>query len=339
MGKLCLCSRGLLNNTWSSWVSQRFGHVLLHNEITNQIAFCFSVLFISKEDLCSFPPLPSPISSVVAFRTLTYHGEHLNSGIFCKHDRSSTCPNLSIVIAQLLVLNVNVGAGRDISLLMQNLRKIALVLTNWYFLSNISSECCRGQMLRPSSGMEVWRIYVGLQIHNLLTRYKGLRWLPIPQHIFKAQTVALVIIKLHESDHSSLGSPPAEEVCLNFYCASAAHAFIWEQFFHVHQRGVSKGTATHWPQKLSGNFLEPWPACRRGFCGLAPVLFLFKSVLVPLVLLCAAPHWSTIPVGVWNTDKPSLNSKNPQVFEGEWWGEESWWLELLAIAGFVLPAA
>lgn len=280
---------------------------------------CFFLFhpFISKEDLYSFPPLPSPISSVVAVRTLTYHSEHLNSGVFCKPDRSSTCSNLSIVIAQLLLLNVNVRAGRNISLLLQNLRKIALVLTNWYFLSNISSECCRGQMLRPSSGMEVWKIYVGLQIHNLLTHYKGLRWLPIPQHIFKAQTVALVIIKLHESDHSSLGSPPAEEFCLSFYCASAVHAFIWEQFFHVHQRGVSKGTVTHWPQKLSGNFLEPWPACRRGFCGLAPLWACSSGSPVCRSL------WSTIPVGVWE-HRQACTVKTHRYFEGEWWAEESW---------------
>lgn len=44
---------------------------------------------------------------------------------------------------------------------------------------------------------------------------------------------------------------------------------------------------------------------------------LLQSVLVPLVLLCAA---ATDPPSLWgfgNTDKPSLHSKNPQVFEGE----------------------
>lgn len=74
--------------------------------------------------------------------------------------------------------------------------------------------------------------------------------------------MALVIVKLHESDHSSLDSPSEEEVYISLYYVSAVPAVIWEQFFVcVHQGGVNKETATHWPQKLPGNFLEPWAAC------------------------------------------------------------------------------
>lgn len=57
--------------------------------------------------------------------------------------------------------------------------------------------------------------------------------------------MALVIVKLHESDHSSSDSPSEEEVYISLYFVSAVHAFIWEQFLCVHQGGVNKETATH----------------------------------------------------------------------------------------------
>lgn len=97
-------------------------------------------------------------------------------------------------------------------------------------------------------------------------------------------------------------------VYISLYCASAVHAFIWEQFFCVHQGGVSKETATHWPQKLSGNFLEPWAACLE-VCVLTPACPCSSGDPV------YTSRWSTsLARGVKTQASLPSTAKGPQVF-------------------------
>lgn len=118
--------------------------------------------------------------------------------------------------------------------------------------------------------------------------------------------MALVIVKLHESDHSSLDSPSEEEICFNFsllcICSSCFH--MGTIFSMCIRGGVSKATATRWPQKLSGNFLDPWAACRE-VC-----ICLLQSFLVPLVILRTPPaDPPSLPGGI--KTQTSLTCKKP----------------------------